>query len=54
MDWASRAMLAWRLSNTMDSSFCVCALQEALARFGRSETRWQQSDERHLVPHLTC
>jgi putative transposase len=35
MDWASRAVLAWRLSNTMDSSFCVAALEEALARFGR-------------------
>ena len=37
MDWASRAVLAWRLSNTMDSSFCVAALEEALARFGRPE-----------------
>ncbi len=37
MDWASRAVLAWRLSNTMDSSFCVEALEEALARFGRPE-----------------
>jgi putative transposase len=37
MDWASRAVLTWRLTNTMDSSFCVCALQEALARFGRPE-----------------
>ena len=37
MDWASRAVLAWRLSNTMDASFCVEALQEALARFGRPE-----------------
>jgi transposase InsO family protein/transposase-like protein len=35
MDWASRAVLAWRLSNTMDSSFCVEALREALARFGK-------------------
>ncbi len=35
MDWASRAVLAWRLSNTMDMSFCVSALEEALARFGR-------------------
>ena len=34
MDWASRAVLAWRLSNTMDVSFCVAALEEALARFG--------------------
>jgi putative transposase len=37
MDWASRAVLAWRLSNTMDVSFCVGALEEALARFGRPE-----------------
>src|SRR5437773_9379507 len=37
MDWASRAVLAWRLSNTMDVSFCVAALEEALARFGRPE-----------------
>ncbi len=35
MDWASRAVLAWRLSNTMDASFCVAALEDALARFGR-------------------
>jgi len=33
MDWASRAVLSWRLSNTMDASFCVEALEEALARF---------------------
>ena len=37
MDWASRAVLTWRLSNTMDISFCVSALEEALARFGRPE-----------------
>src|SRR5437868_5186327 len=37
MDWASRAVLAWRLSNTMDVSFCVLALTEALARFGKPE-----------------
>ena len=37
MDWSSRAVLSWRLSNTMDVSFCVSALEEALARFGRPE-----------------
>jgi putative transposase len=37
MDWASRAVLAWRLSNTMDVSFCLDALAEALARFGTPE-----------------
>jgi len=37
MDWASRKVLAWRLSNTMDAGFCVAALKEALARFGKTE-----------------
>ena len=34
MDWHSRRVLSWRLSNTLDADFCVEALQEALARFG--------------------
>ncbi len=37
MDWATRHVLAWRLSNTMDAGFCVEALAEALARYGRPE-----------------
>jgi putative transposase len=37
IDWASRAVLAWRLSNTMDVAVCLAALEEALARFGRPE-----------------
>ena len=37
MDWAIRKVLAWRLSNTMNAGFCVAALEEALARFGRPE-----------------
>jgi putative transposase len=37
IDWASRAVLAWRLSNTMDTAFCLEALQEALATFGTPE-----------------
>ena len=37
MDWATRHVLAWRLSNTMDASFCVEALNEALARYGKPE-----------------
>jgi len=37
MDWASRAILAWRLSNTMDTRFCLDALEEALARYGKPE-----------------
>jgi putative transposase len=34
MDWYSRKVLAWRLSNSMDADFCVEALQEALRRYG--------------------
>jgi len=37
MDWASRRVLSWRLSNTMDAEFCVDALEEALVRHGRPE-----------------
>ena len=37
MDWVSRHVLAWRLSNTMDARFCVEALAEALARYGAPE-----------------
>jgi putative transposase len=37
MDWASRMVLAWRLSNTLDSSFCVDALEEAITKYGRPE-----------------
>ena len=35
MDWATRHVLAWRLSNTMDAGFCVEALNDALARHGK-------------------
>lgn len=37
IDWASRAVLAWRISNTMDVSFCLSALEDALARHGKPE-----------------
>jgi len=37
MDWATRHVLAWRLSNTMDAGFCVEALHEAMARYGKPE-----------------
>jgi putative transposase len=37
MDWASRRVLSWRLSNTMDTDFCVDALEEALGRYGTPE-----------------
>ena len=34
MDWASRKVLAWRLSNNLDSAFCTDALEEAIAKYG--------------------
>jgi transposase InsO family protein len=37
MDWATRKVLAWRVSNTMDAGFCVEALQDAMARYGKPE-----------------
>ena len=37
MDWHTRAVLSWRLSNSIDSSFCVEALEEALSRYGKPE-----------------
>ena len=37
MDWHSRKVLSWRLSNTMETSFCIEALEEALARYGAPE-----------------
>jgi putative transposase len=36
MDWVSRYVLAWRLSNLLDASFCIEALEEALSQ-GRPE-----------------
>ena len=35
MDWKSRAVLSWEVSNTMDSTFCVRALRAAMKRTGR-------------------
>ena len=37
MDWYSRKILSWRVSNTLESDFCVQALKEALSWFGRPD-----------------
>jgi len=37
LDWFSRRVLAWRMSITMEAAFCVEALEEALARYGKPE-----------------
>ena len=37
VDWFSRKALAWRLSITMDTAFCIEAVEDAMARFGKPE-----------------
>jgi putative transposase len=37
MDWVSRAVLAWRLANTLGADFCVEALEDALEQYGKPE-----------------
>ena len=37
MDWATRKVLSWRVSNTMEVDFCIAALEEAIGRFGVPE-----------------
>jgi len=37
MDWSTRKVLSWRLSNTLDTGFCIEALKEALLKYGAPE-----------------
>lgn len=37
MDWHSRKVLSWRISNTLDTQFCISALEEAIANYGCPE-----------------
>jgi putative transposase len=37
LDWASRRVLAWRLSNTLTTDFCLEPMQDAVGRYGPSE-----------------
>ena len=47
MEWVSRAVLAWRLSNTLGAEFCVEALEEALSRHGRPEIQYRPGQPIH-------
>ena len=49
MDWATRKVLAWRLSNTLEADFCVDALNEALIRFGPPDI--MNTDQAASLPH---
>jgi putative transposase len=54
MDWATRKVLAWRVSNTMDVEFCIEALQEACARFGRPEIFNTDQGSQFTSPRFTA
>jgi putative transposase len=53
MDWASRKMLAWRLSNTMDTEFCVEALEEALGKHGKPDIFNTDQGSQFTSPRFT-
>ena len=53
MDWATRTVLAWRVSNTMDVEFCLEALAEALARFGKPDIFNTDQGSQFTSPRFT-
>jgi putative transposase len=53
MDWATRKVLAWRVSNTMEVEFCLDVLEEALARFGRPEIFNTDQGSQFTSPRFT-
>ena len=55
MDWVSRYVLAWRLSNLLDASFCVEALEEALSQGGRrSSTPTRAASSPVMTSSMCC
>jgi len=53
MDWATRKVLSWRVSNTMDVEFCLEALEEALAGFGRPDIFNTDQGSQFTSPRFT-
>lgn len=54
MDWASRKVLSWRLSNTMDTSFCLEALEEAIEQFVCPEIVANMPHQTEVVVYEPC
>jgi putative transposase len=54
MDWATRKVLAWRISNTMDAGFCVEALEDAMARYGKPEIFNTDQGSQFTSCHRSC
>ncbi|MCG5244309.1 IS3 family transposase [Azospirillum doebereinerae] len=53
MDWATRKVLSWRLSNTMDVEFCIEAVEEAMARHGRPDIFNTDQGSQFTSPRFT-
>ena len=53
MDWATRKVLSWRVSNTLDADFCIEALEEALERFGRPQIFNTDQGSQFTSPRFT-
>ena len=53
MDWSTRKVLSWRVSNTMDVEFCIEALEEALARYGRPDIFNSDQGSQFTSPRFT-
>jgi putative transposase len=53
MDWTSRKVLAWRVSHTMDVEFCLEALEEAMAGFGKPEIFNTDQGSQFTSPRFT-
>ena len=53
IDWASRKVLAWRSSNTMEGEFCIESLEEALAKYGKPETFNTDQGSQFTSPEFT-
>ena len=53
MDWATRKVLSWRVSNTLDVEFCLEALEEALGWFGRPEIFNTDQGSQFTSPRFT-
>ena len=53
MDWWTRKVLSWRVSNTMDVGFCIEALEDALASHGRPEIFNTDQGSQFTSPRFT-
>jgi putative transposase len=54
VDWFSRRILAWRLSVTMDVSFCIEAVEEALMRYSKPEIFNTDQGSQFTSQSFTC